>query len=332
MKKNIKKTLFGNNSDNYLAKTILLEEAISPLYLKGTVFFIAIVLFAFIIWSIFARLDVVAKATGKIVPSDSVQIIQHQDGGRIKKIFVDEGSRVKKGDLLIQIDDTEAKSDLQSLMAKSNKLKSEVDYLTELAKIRSDLAKQKLVPKTSSLDAEKSLAQTEGDYESTVFEINKLKDRLSRTEITSPANGIVQDLKYRTIGGIIPPGATVMNVVPSNDEIRAELHVSTNDIGHIKVGQNVRLKLDTYDFMRYGVINGKISIVSAYSSMDDKTNLPYFLCYTTVPKRFLGKNGKDLPVQPGMTLQADIVTDNQSILEYILRPLYIAFKEGMKER
>jgi RND family efflux transporter MFP subunit len=332
MKNGIKKIIFGNDTENYLAKTILLEEAISPFYLKGTILFVAFLVFLSIIWASFARLDVVAKAIGKIVPSDSVQVIQHQDGGRISKIFVDEGSHVKKGDMLILLDDTAAKSDLESLKARSEKLKSEVNYLAELAKIRSTLAKQNLVPKTSSLDAEKTLAQTEGDYESTVFEINKLEDRLSRTEIRSPSDGIVQDLKYRTIGGVIPPGATVMNVVPSNDTLRAELHVSTNDIGHINVGQNVRLKLDTYDFMRYGVINGKITVVSAYSSIDDKTNLPYFLCYATVPKKYLGDVNRPLPVQPGMTLQADIVTYNQTVLEYVLRPLYIAFKEGMKER
>jgi RND family efflux transporter MFP subunit len=326
-----KPLMLGEDSENYLAKAILLEEAISPKFIRVTIGLIAGLIVLFLLWAAIARLDIVARAPGKIVPSEAVQIVQHLDGGRIDKINVIEGQEVKKGDILISMNETDAVADLESLTVKSNKLKAEVDYQREVANIRSGLAKDKLVTKTLALDAQRSLSQVEGEYESTIFQINKLKERLSRMDIIAPMDGVVQELKYRTIGGVIPPGATVMHVVPTKDILRAELRVSTTDIGHVKVGQKVRLKMDTYDFMRYGVVEGKVAVVSAFSSMDEK-NLPYFLCYVDVARKSLGKNEKDLPIMAGMTLQSDIVTDSQSVLRYLLRPIFVAFSQGMHER
>lgn len=323
--------MLGDHAENYMSKAILLEEALSPKFIRTTIGIIAGLFGCFVVWSIIAQLDVVSRATGQIVPSEAVQIIQHLDGGRIEKIHVLDGTEVKKGDVLISLNKTDAQSDLESLTVKSAKLANEVAYLRETSKIRSDLAKDKLVTKTLALDAQRALAQMEGEYESTIFQITKLKEKLQRTEIVAPMDGIVQDLKYRTVGGVIPPGATVMNVVPSEDVLRAELRLSTGDVGHVKVGQKVRIKLDTYDFMRYGVIEGKVSVVSPYSSIDEK-NMPYFKTYVDISRKSLGKTDKDMPVMPGMTLQADVVTDNQSVLRYLLRPIFVAFSQGMRER
>ena len=323
--------IVGDHSDNYISKAILLEEALSPKFIRTTIGIIAGLFGIFIIWSIIAQLDIVSKATGQVIPSEAVQVIQHLDGGRIEKINVLDGTPVKKDDILISLNKTDAQSDLESLTAKSAKLANEVAYLRETSKIRSDLAKDKLVTKTLALDAQRALAQMEGEYDSAQHQIVKLKEKLSRTDILAPMDGVVQDLRYRTVGGVIPPGATVMNVVPSEDVLRIELRLSTGDVGHVKEGQKVRIKVDTYDFMRYGVLEGKVSVVSAYSSLDEK-NQPYFKTYVDVARQSLGKTDKDLPIMPGMTVQADIVTDHQSVLRYLLRPIFVAFKQGMRER
>lgn len=323
--------IVGDHSDNYISKAILLEEALSPKFIRTTIGIIAALFVSFVIWAMIAQLDVVSRATGQVIPSEAVQVIQHLDGGRIEKIHVLDGTVVKKGDVLISLGKTDAQSDLESLTAKSAKLASEVAYLRETSKIRTDLAKDKLVTKTLALDAQRALAQMEGEYESTIFQITKLKEKLARTDILSPMDGVVQDLRYRTVGGVIPPGATVMNVVPSEDVLRVELRLSTGDVGHVKVGQKVRIKIDTYDFMRYGVLEGKVSVVSPFSSIDEK-NQPYFKTYVDVTRQSLGKTEKDLPIIPGMTVQADVVTDNQSVLRYLLRPIFVAFTQGMRER
>jgi membrane fusion protein, adhesin transport system len=323
--------ILGDRTDNYLAKAILLEEASSPRFTRVTISLIAGLLIAFVAWASVARLETVAVALGEIVPSGAVQIVQHLDGGRIQKINVIDGQAVKKGDVLLTLNPADARSDLEGLSARAIKLKAEVDYLRDIATIRGDLAKDRLVTRTQALDAQRALASSEGEYDRTLFEIEKLKERLGRLEVVSPVNGIVQGLKYRTVGGVIAPGATVLNVVPTDDVVHAEIRVSTQDIGHVREGQLVRVKVSTYEFMRYGIVEGKVSVVSAFSSLDDKQQ-PYFKAIVDLSRKSLGKTDQELPILPGMTVQGDVVTDNQTVLRYLLRPVFVAFSQGMRER
>jgi HlyD family type I secretion membrane fusion protein len=148
--------------------------------------------------------------------------------------------------------------------------------------------------------------------------------------VLSPVEGIVQDLKFRTLGGVIPPGATLMNVVPLDGKLQAEVRVAPTDIGFVKLGQNVRLKIGTFDFMRYGTIQGEVTMVAPYSATDEKQG-SYFKVIVSLPQNYLG-NDQTKMIDPGMTVQADILTDRQSVLKYLLRPIYAAFSQGMRER
>ena len=329
-----KKTLkLGSRASNPMTQAILLEEAISPGFTRMTIFLVAATLAGFIAWSSVAMLDIVTIATGQIAPSSSVQIIQSVDGGRIAEINVEEGQRVKKDEVLIRLNETEALADLESLSARQAKLRSEVSYLRQVSEIRSALARDQLNTRTQALEAQRALAQQQGELDSVEHQIAKLKDRLQRTNILSPVDGVVQELKFRTIGGVIPPAASIMNIVPENDELRAEVHISTTDVGHVRPGQAVRIKVGTYDYLRYGVIPGTVELVSANSSLDEKGQ-PYFKGYVQLSRANLGK-GKTtgaMPVMPGMTVQCDIVTDRQTVLRYLLRPIYVAFSQGMRER
>jgi membrane fusion protein, adhesin transport system len=87
--------------------------------------------------------------------------------------------------------------------------------------------------------------------------------------------------------------------------------------------------LGTYDFMRYGTVTGQVVMVSSFSSLDEKSN-PYFKVIVSIPQNFVGDKAKT--IEPGMTVQADIITDRQSVLKYLLRPIYVAFSQGMRER
>lgn len=159
----------------------------------------------------------------------------------------------------------------------------------------------------------------------------KLRKRLTRMEIHAPVRGIVQDLKYRTLGGVIPPGAVVVNVVPVDDVMQAEVRISTSDVGHVKSGQFVRMKVLTYDFLRYGTVDGELTTVSASSFMDEKGN-PYFKAIVRLSRSHLGARPDELPVLPGMTVVGDIVTDRKSVFQYLARPIAVAFRQGLRER
>lgn len=226
-------------------------------------------------------------------------------------------------------------------------LEAEIKILGEVSSIRGDLAKEKLATRVQALDAQRNLSQAQaellryrkasmddlntstGELAQTEEQMTKLKDRLERVDIVSPVDGVVQDLKFRTVGGVIPPGATLMNVVPLDGKMHAEVRVQPTDIGFVKKGEDARLKLGTYDFMRYGTITGKVVMVSSFSTLDEKSN-PYFKVIVSIPQNFVGD--KEKTIEPGMTIQADIITDRQSVLKYLLRPIYVAFSQGMRER
>lgn len=228
-----------------------------------------------------------------------------------------------------------------------NQLESEIKILGEVSSIRGDLAKEKLATRVQALDAQRNLSQAKaellryrrtnmddlntssGELAQVEEQMAKLKDRLERVDIVSPVDGVVQDLKFRTVGGVIPPGATLMNVVPIDGKMHAEVRVQPTDIGFVKKGEDARLKLGTYDFMRYGTVQGTVTMVSSYSTLDEKSN-PYFKVIVSIPQNYVGD--KEKTIEPGMTVQADIITDRQSVLRYLLRPIYVAFSQGMRER
>ncbi len=229
-----------------------------------------------------------------------------------------------------------------------SQLQNEIKILGEVSAIRSDLAKEKLATRVAALDAQRSLSQAQAELlryrrtnmddlnnssselAQTEEQLTKLRDRLDRVDVISPVDGVVQDLKFRTVGGVVPPGATLMNVIPLDGKMHAEVRVSPTDIGFVKKGQAARLKIGTFDFMRYGTISGSVSMVSPYSTLDEKQQ-PFFKVIVSLPQTFVG-NSEDKTIDPGMTVQADIVTDHQSVLRYLLRPIFVAFKQGMRER
>lgn len=388
------KLTLGGRTDNYVAKAILLEEASPPSYMRTTVKLASYALGIFILWALFARLDVVALAPGQIMPIQAVKVIQHLDGGRIATIDVIDGQTVTQGQVLMRLNGTEAGAEYQTLSAKYwtlytrverlrallndkpadfsvvpaqyaalvkqeeftlktskdqiNQLQNEIKILSEVSAIRTDLAKEKLNTRVQALDAQRIAGQAQSELlrfrrtsmddlntssselAQTTEQMSKLKDRLDRVDILSPVDGVVQDLKFRTVGGVVPPGATLMNVIPLDGKMHAEVRVSPSDIGFVKKGQDVRLKIGTFDFMRYGTIEGKVSMVSSFSTLDEKQQ-PYFKVVVSIPKNYVGSDeGKQ--IDPGMTIQADIITDRQSVLRYLFRPVFMAFSQGMRER
>lgn len=386
--------VLGGRSNNYLAKAILLEEAIPPSFLRTTIKLVAYTVGLFLIWALFAKLDVVALSNGQVMPIGSVKIIQHVDGGRIASINVSDGQAVKEGEVLMRLNDTEPTAEYETLKAKYwglfarverlralienrpanfstvpeeyktmvaeqqatlktslsqvDRLEQEIKILTEVSNIRGELSKEKLATRVQALDAQRNLtlAQAEllryrrtnmdelniaaNEMAQTDEQLNKMRDRLERVDVVSPVDGVVQDLKFRTIGGVVPPGAILMNVVPSEGEIQADVRVQPTDIGFVRVGQDARVKIGTYDFMRFGTVEGKVTMVSPYSTLDEKQQ-PYFKVLISVPTKNLG-NDPGKKIDPGMTVQADIITNRQTVLRYLMRPIYVAFHQGLRER
>ncbi len=161
--------------------------------------------------------------------------------------------------------------------------------------------------------------------------IAKLETQIKRLELRSPARGIVKGLEIHTIGAVIPPGQPLMEIVPIDEELLAEVKVSPADIGHVKKGDHVTVKVTTFDFSRYGSINGTISGLSA-TTFTSKQGAPYYKGLIKLEKHYVGNDPEVNKVLPGMIVNADVITGEKSLLAYLLKPIHRSLNSAFIER
>ena len=156
--------------------------------------------------------------------------------------------------------------------------------------------------------------------------------KLSRTEIRSPVDGVVNDVQVTTIGSYVQPGQKIMEVVPLGDKLLVETRVKPSDIAFIKVGDRALVKVTAYDFSIYGGLEGRVVQVSADSIYDEKEKSAYFTVIVETDKAFLNASGHSLPITPGMMTNTQIITGRKSILTYLLKPALKARSDALRER
>ena len=137
--------------------------------------------------------------------------------------------------------------------------------------------------------------------------LKRLQDRVSRLNVRAPTDGYVKGLKVVTEGGVIQPGQPIMEVVPLGRNLIVESRITTRDIGHVQIGQRAKVKIDTYDFARYGPVHGTLVSISATTFQDDDGR-PYYKGIIKLDRTYAGRNPKANPITPGMTVQAEVIT------------------------
>ena len=158
-----------------------------------------------------------------------------------------------------------------------------------------------------------------------------LEDQVTRTIVRSPMKGIVQKLYVHTVGGVIKPGADIIEIVPTDDKLVVEVKVKPSDIAFIYYGQKAIVKFSAYDFSIYGGLNGEVIRISADTIKDQKDNVFYTVRIQT-NQNFLGDKNKQLKIIPGMTVNVDIITGQKSVLDYILKPILKTKQYTFSER
>lgn len=163
---------------------------------------------------------------------------------------------------------------------------------------------------------------------------NTLKDRLDRTTIRSPVDGIVKQLHVNTVGGVIKPGMDLMEVVPLDDTLLISAKVKPKDIGFINFDQHAMVKITAYDFSIYGGLEGKVEHIGADTKIDDTNSREpsYYEIWVRTDKKQLEKNGKNLRIIPGMTATVDILTGDKTVFDYIMKPILKAKQVALRER
>ncbi|AZO32144.1 MULTISPECIES: HlyD family type I secretion periplasmic adaptor subunit [unclassified Mesorhizobium] len=157
-------------------------------------------------------------------------------------------------------------------------------------------------------------------------------DKVARTDIRSPVDGIVNTLDVNTLGAFVQPGAVVAGIVPTSETLLVEARVSPRDVAFIQPEQDALIKVTAYDFSIFGGIEGKVSNITADSLVDQKTGEPYYQVRVATEKSTLQRNGKSYSIIPGMICSVDIKTGRKTILNYLLKPINKARQEAMSER
>ncbi len=157
-----------------------------------------------------------------------------------------------------------------------------------------------------------------------------LQDRVTRTTLRSPVKGIVQRLYANTIGGVVSPGNDIMEIVPQEDTLLIELNIKPADIASVHLNDLARLKFSAYDFAIHGSLEGHVSFISA-DTITNEEGESFYLVRVKPAKSYLGPESKKLPIKVGMTVDADIVTDKKTILQYLTNPVQRGLDKALRE-
>jgi adhesin transport system membrane fusion protein len=161
------------------------------------------------------------------------------------------------------------------------------------------------------------------------------QDVLSRTQIKSPIRGLVKNIRLATLGGVVQPGAAIMEIVPVSRQVLVEARVKPADIGFVRLGMPVQIKLSAYDFYTYGGLKGRIDYLSPDALTDEpKTSNQdnsYYRALIRADVSNLKQAGQPLPVIPGMTGTVEVRTGEQTVLSYVFKPL-MKSREAFTER
>jgi adhesin transport system membrane fusion protein len=238
----------------------------------------------------------------------------------------------------------------QELVAKG--LVSRVVYLDtkrELSRVQGELARligQEVTAREAFSEVENRLMDnksslqkaTMDDLSTTINElaqvqesIGRLEDRVTRLQIVSPVRGLVKGLAVKNQGAVVQAGGQICEVVPVDNDMKVDVKINTKDVGHLKVGQPVRVKVTTYDFARYGSAEGTLTKISASSFADEKGN-PFFKGVIDLKHNYIGTVPGRYVIQPGMSVTAEVITGDKTLLQYLLKPIFTQIQQSFHER
>ena len=411
-------------------------------------------------WAVFGRVDIVATASGKIVPTGRTKVIQPLDSGIVRAIHVQDGQTVGSGQVLIELDPTQnsaernrlaselltarleaarleamlsdapdpvagfvappgaqpgqialmdrlirsastefraklAVFDRQVAQQEANraavaatvaKLEALRPLLRQQAEMRKVLYDREVGSKLAFIGAEQqrvevereltvqqrrlieaeatlaavieqrreveagerrarlaALAEKLAEAERLEQELIKAEQRMREQTLTAPVDGVVQQLAVHTIGGVVTPAEKLMVLVPTESGLEIEAVVANKDIGFVHAGQMASIKVNTFPFTRYGLLQGEVMDVSLDAAtprsgadtadgLPETAHEPGFTARVSLDRTSMEVGERLVPLRPGMTVTVEINTGRRRIIEYLLSPLLRYQQETLRER
>jgi adhesin transport system membrane fusion protein len=181
--------------------------------------------------------------------------------------------------------------------------------------------------------AREELALAGAEVEALSSVVRGRSDSLTRLTHRSPVRGIVKDIEVTTIGGVIPPGGRLMEIVPLDDKLLIEARIKPRDIAFIHPGQAAKVKITAYDYGIYGGLDGKVTTISPDTIQDEvQPEVFYYRVFVlTDSDALVNKAGKKFPIVPGMISTVDIKSGSKTVFQYLVKPMNRA-REALRER
>lgn len=342
----LKKYLFiSKENDTHEFEPLLAEIEHSPTNpLGNTIFWIVISFMLFAgLWMYFGKIDVVISARGLIIPEGEEKVVQSLDKGVVSKILVKEGDFVEKGKVLAVITPAEHEPNLELSQLKEEEIK--LNEQAAAVRNRSVVAKEKLARLESVRDIIPNSRYEEAYNEHVALkhELNSLNASLAQTRtkkeqlelqiqtIKAPIDGYVNELKVHTIGGVVTPAQDLLTIVPKDTKLLIKAKVLNQDIGFVEKGMNASVKIDTFNFQKYGIIKGEVLIVGANSVEDEKMGQVYEV-FIKPENTILVVEGKEQSIKSGMSVTCEINIGKRRIIEFFIYPLIKYLDESIKVR
>ena len=219
---------------------------------------------------------------------------------------------------------------------------SEVELL-RLKRQQAELMGQRAERKNRYLtDANNELTRVSSDLSQTKENASAREDAYLHTTIKSPMKGVVKNVQVTTVGGVIQAGQPILEIVPTEDEMMVEAYVKPSEVAFLKVGQKAVVKLTSYDFNKYGGLDGELEHLSPDTMKDERQQRKpggtpadmeegYYRILVRIKDANLVRKGMKLEPTPGMTASVEIRTGQKTVLEYLFRPLQNV-SQALRER
>ena len=244
----------------------------------------------------------------------------------------------ERADTFKRLLEQEAASKLDFLQAEQQRIDKTQELAGQRKKVMQDAAalseaqnnyRVTVTDFQQSKQAELSTLETKAA--SLMQDVTKAGQKADLQRLMSPIDGVVQQLAVHTVGGVVTPAQELLIVVPQEHPVEVEAQVENKDVGFVKEGQEVEIKVETFPFTLYGTIPGKVLSVSDDAAPIEKVGLVY-PTRVSMDRSTIEVDGKQVNLSPGMAVTVEIKTGKRRLIEYLLSPLLKSVKESLRER
>jgi HlyD family secretion protein/epimerase transport system membrane fusion protein len=296
------------------------------------------------LWAALAPLTSAAIAHGVVKVDTYRKTVQHLEGGIVRDILVRDGDAVKRGQVLLRLDDADAAADLNAirgqigaLEAENAAIKEQLPSVEEQLGDQEALYKKGFAKKPQLFDTQRAVAKMKGDITANENRLMSLREqerkaqtKIERNAVTAPQDGVVMNLRVHTSGAVLAPGGDILDLVPARDKLVLEVKIPPIDIDVLRPELPATIRFVAYKQRTTPVVEGRVTRVSADAVTEERTGLSYFLAIVEVDADQLSRVPQ-VRLYPGMPVEAAIVTGKRTMLAFLFQPFTDSFARAFQE-